>query len=434
MTSEPEGAGQHRKGHGHPSAFVPYGLAVGFVESPTGTSRRKGWFSGRNPVVGRKVTVGFWLREQMPDDGEFGFTIAGLSISGHIIEVLPEGRFRAELKKANGPAPYRGRWVVELRYDPSYSDAWVVDTMVPHQTYRRGGFLWKDALRAMATREQERLRYAQRVQQRRSAPLRRPTASSTATSTATSTAAPGPSLRPRTAAQASATPAAPVPPLTPPVPAASQSPATQAKGVEKPAAPNTVFTIGHSTHSAEAFINLLRAHGVSAVADVRSTPASTRIPQFNQQALHRTLKEAGVNYAFLGKELGGRPDDPSCYVESRVEYAVLAKTAAFQVGLDRVVKGAERHRIALLCAEKDPLTCHRTILVARHLVTRGLAVAHILDDGRLEQHEAALERLLVEVGLNAPDLLLSRDDLVEQAYEMRGAEIAYVEKSGDSAA
>ena len=81
---------------------------------------------------------------------------------------------------------------------------------------------------------------------------------------------------------------------------------------------------------------------------------------------------------FLGRELGARPDDPACYEDGRVRYARLARTALFRRGLDRVVDGAHRHRLALMCAERDPLDCHRTILVARELARRGLDVAHIL--------------------------------------------------------
>lgn len=426
---------QHKKGHGHPSAFVPHGLAVGYVQSGSGThSAKEGFFSGRNPVVGSKLVVVFWLREQMPDDGEFGFHVAYISMSGHIIEVLPDGRFRADLKNSDGPLVFRGRWVVELRYDPSYSDAWVVDAMVPYQNYKRADFLWQDALRTMQTREQDRLRYAQHSRRRRdrSAPTTRTTAStSTAPPVASTARSRTPAAPPRTpppTAPASATPAATLPVVSPPRAAPKAIPSRPPSNA-KPTSSNTVFTVGHSNHTIEQLINLLLAHQVTAVADVRSIPASTRNPQFNAQALQRSLKGASISYVFLGKELGARPEDRSCYVEGKVQYGLLAETAVFQSGLDRVLKGVERHRIALFCAEKDPLACHRTILVARHLVARGLVVSHILDDGRLEPHEAAINRLLVEVGLDEQDLLLSRDELADQGYRRRGEEIGYMEKS-----
>lgn len=191
-----------------------------------------------------------------------------------------------------------------------------------------------------------------------------------------------------------------------------------------------VFTIGHSTHSSAKLLSLLRAHEVTAVADVRSQPYSRISPQFNRETFQSALKAAGVAYVFLGRELGARSEDRSCYVEGRVQYDRLAETAHFQEGLARVEQGAIRFRIALLCAEKDPLTCHRTILVCRQLVGRGLRPAHILEDGCLEQHDDALTRLLAEVGVNDRDMFRSRDELVAEAYALRGNQIAYVERPG----
>lgn len=190
----------------------------------------------------------------------------------------------------------------------------------------------------------------------------------------------------------------------------------------------TIYTVGHSTHSIERFLELLTRNDVNAVADVRSQPYSRMNPQFNRETLRAALKNVKISYVFLGKELGARSDDPSCYISGKVQYDRLAETQSFQEGLARVVHGAETHRIALMCAEKDPLTCHRTILVARKLVERGLAVSHILDSGRLETHEAALERLMNELGIEHHDLFRSHGDVVAEAYAKRGEQIAYVEK------
>src|SRR5712692_1910478 len=161
---------------------------------------------------------------------------------------------------------------------------------------------------------------------------------------------------------------------------------------------NTLFTIGHSNHSIEVLVELLRQHAVQAVADVRSRPYSGRFPQFNRPVLKRELKESGLRYVFLGLELGARREESCCYVEGQARYDLVAKTNAFAEGLDRVIKGLSRYRIALLCAEKDPLTCHRTILVCRHLRWKGFPIQHILADGTLELHEAAENRLLSLLG------------------------------------
>lgn len=189
-----------------------------------------------------------------------------------------------------------------------------------------------------------------------------------------------------------------------------------------------VFTIGHSTQPVEKLIDLLVRHEISAIADVRSQPYSRMNPQFNREALRAVLKAAGISYVFMGRELGARADDRSCYIGGKVQYDLLAQTQPFQEGLERVSEGSSKHRIAMMCAEKDPLTCHRTILVCRHLVTRGLQVQHILQNGRLESHSAAMVRLLQELGMAELDLFKSQEEVEREAYARRGDQIAYVEK------
>jgi len=189
-----------------------------------------------------------------------------------------------------------------------------------------------------------------------------------------------------------------------------------------------LYTVGHSTHPLEKLLALLERHEISAVADVRSHPYSRMNPQFNRDPLKAALKKAGIAYVFLGKELGARSEDRRCYVDGKVQYSLLAKTDLFQEGLARIVQGMTTHRVALMCAEKDPLTCHRTILVCRHLVAQGVQVQHILEDGGLEGHDEALGRLLVELGLPERDLFRDRAELIEEAYARRGEQIAYTEK------
>lgn len=188
---------------------------------------------------------------------------------------------------------------------------------------------------------------------------------------------------------------------------------------------NTIFTIGHSSHPIERFIGLLRQHSVTAVADVRSAPFSRYNPQFNKDSLQQSLKEAGIAYIFLGKELGARTNDRSCYEDGRVQYGRLARTDLFLGGIERVRKGAERYRIALMCAEKEPLECHRTLLVARALAREGERVAHIHADAHVESHEDAMRRLLDITGLPRKDLLQSESELIEEASREQEKKVAY---------
>lgn len=198
------------------------------------------------------------------------------------------------------------------------------------------------------------------------------------------------------------------------------------------ASEHPVFTIGHSTHTAEAFLALLRQHDVQAVADVRSSPFSRFNPQFNRENLERFLKENGIRYVYLGRELGARSEDRSCYDHGRVQYGRLAQTPLFQSGLDRVQQGGARLRIALMCAEKEPLECHRTLLVARALAARGQLVSHIHADGHLESHQAAMERLLDLTGVPHEDMFRSREELLAEALERQEERVAYVDESAMS--
>lgn len=179
---------------------------------------------------------------------------------------------------------------------------------------------------------------------------------------------------------------------------------------------HTLLTIGHSNHPADVFVRRLGKHAVTVLVDVRSAPYSRFHPQFNRAALARTLAAAGIEYVYLGNALGGRPADPALYEGGRVRYERVARTATFRDAVGQVAERAARDRLALMCAEREPLACHRTLLVAPALEARGAAVAHILADGTLEPHAETMDRLLARHGL-APsgDLLGSRADAIATA-------------------
>lgn len=188
---------------------------------------------------------------------------------------------------------------------------------------------------------------------------------------------------------------------------------------------DTVFTIGHSTHAQDRFIALLKKHDVTAVCDVRSKPYSRTNPQFNREDLKRELLKAGISYVFLGKELGARSEDLSCYEGGKVQYDRLAQTESFRMGIARIKEGMKKYRLALMCAEKEPLECHRTVLVAKHLEAIGLTVQHIHADGSLESHDDAMSRLLRQLHLPEHDMFRSRNDVLADAYRLQEKRIAY---------
>ena len=156
-----------------------------------------------------------------------------------------------------------------------------------------------------------------------------------------------------------------------------------------------VFTIGHSTHPLGEFVGLLRRHRVEVVVDVRSAPYSRFNPQFNREPLAAGLEARRFEYLFLGRELGGRSDDPADRDPAgRLDYRRVRGTDRFRRGIEEVLRRAAGQRLALLCAEKDPRQCHRTRLVEPALEARNLAVRHILANGELLPHARAVQRLL----------------------------------------
>jgi uncharacterized protein (DUF488 family) len=186
-----------------------------------------------------------------------------------------------------------------------------------------------------------------------------------------------------------------------------------------------VLTIGHSNHPLDRFGGLLQSHSVRAVADVRSTPYSRTNPQFNREGLKDALAAIGIAYVFLGKELGARSEDPDCYEAGRVRYDRLARTEAFKKGLERVREGSEKFRLVLMCAERDPLGCHRTILVAKHLYEQGFNVQHIHGDGTVECHADAIIRLVRMLKMPHHDMFHSWEEIVQDAYKRQEERIAY---------
>ncbi len=177
---------------------------------------------------------------------------------------------------------------------------------------------------------------------------------------------------------------------------------------------NTLYTIGHSNHTSDKFINLLKQHDINALCDVRSYPSSKYCPQFNSSQLRKKLKENSIAYVFLGKELGGIPSDISCYQQGKINYNLLAKTTLFANGIQRLKNGIKSYRIALMCVEKDPLNCHRLLLICRNLPN--LTIQHIGFDGNLESQEEVELRLLKKLKLVN----------LEQAYDKQTKKVAYV--------
>ena len=197
-----------------------------------------------------------------------------------------------------------------------------------------------------------------------------------------------------------------------------------------PTANPSLFTIGHSSLELLEFVRLLTAHTVQVVGDVRSRPGSFRFPQFNREPLEACLAPAGIRYEFFGEALGGRPSDPRAYhADGLVNYELRRKAENFRVGLDRALEFARASRLVLMCAEEDPLQCHRFLMICPALLERGVTPSHIRRGGELESQRAAEDRLLKLHDLAAFDsgslFASERDTAIQDALRLQAKEFAF---------
>jgi uncharacterized protein (DUF488 family) len=194
--------------------------------------------------------------------------------------------------------------------------------------------------------------------------------------------------------------------------------------------PNRLFTIGHSNLEIADFLAVLAAHGVRTLCDVRSRPASFRFPQFNRGPLESALASASIRYEFSGETLGGRPADPRVYREDGlVDYAARCRAPDFIEGLERALTISRAGVAALMCAEEDPLQCHRFLMICPGLLERGVTPVHIRRGGALELQSEAEDRLLVLHGFedvtNTSLFTSGREDALRDALVLQSKDFAF---------
>jgi uncharacterized protein (DUF488 family) len=147
----------------------------------------------------------------------------------------------------------------------------------------------------------------------------------------------------------------------------------------------TLYTIGHSSHTPEHFLELLQRHRIEVLVDVRSAPYSRYTPHFDRESLRDLITAAGIKYLYLGDVVGGRPKDETFYdLDGHARYAKVAGSPDFLGGILRLERGADEFRVALMCSEEDPANCHRRLLIGRVLIERGAELLHIRGDGELQ--------------------------------------------------
>jgi uncharacterized protein (DUF488 family) len=186
-----------------------------------------------------------------------------------------------------------------------------------------------------------------------------------------------------------------------------------------------IYTIGHSNHQIENFITLLKVVKIDMIVDVRSAPFSKMYPHFNRETLETVLIDNQIGYLFFGDLIGGRSRNRSDYENGQVVYSRLAAKDEYRATIKRVLDGSAKFKIALMCSEKEPLDCHRTLLVSQSLCDLGAQVAHIHADGKIESQSEVLNRLLRNYNLDSPDLFGAETDRLREAILKQEKKIAY---------
>lgn len=190
-----------------------------------------------------------------------------------------------------------------------------------------------------------------------------------------------------------------------------------------------IYSVGHSNHEADKFVRILQGFSIGIVVDVRSAPYSKYCPQFNKKTIELVLKNSGIKYVFLGKELGAKPDDQTCYEGNRVSFEKLKTSELFQKGISKLLEGIEKGNIAIMCSEKEPINCHRAILISRVLAENGISVKHILNETESLDHKDLEAQLLKKFKIEETlfNTAFSKQLDLEEAYEKQENLICYQE-------
>ena len=194
-----------------------------------------------------------------------------------------------------------------------------------------------------------------------------------------------------------------------------------------------LFTIGHSNHTIMTFLDLLKKHGINCLCDVRSSPYSKYADQYNRESLKYAMKENGIVYIFMGDCFGARPDDINLFSNGIVDFKKVIKNEKFIKGVSRVEEGLSKgYKIAFMCSEKDPIDCHRTIMVAKYFYDSGHQIQHILSDGSLKNQEEVTNELVDRYFPNRNQINLFQAieeiDYIEEAYIKANLDIGYREE------
>ncbi|MBS4028964.1 MAG: DUF488 domain-containing protein [Ignavibacteriales bacterium] len=193
-----------------------------------------------------------------------------------------------------------------------------------------------------------------------------------------------------------------------------------------------IYTIGHSTHQLEYFLELLQSFGVNCIIDVRSVAASSYNPQYNREPLSNFLREHNITYTHFAREFGARHTEPELLdEEGKVNFDKVRNTEDFKNGIIRLKQGIEKgFTIALMCSESEPIDCHRYSMISVALEKEGLEVLHIIKDKTIKSNAQLENQLLKRYDKKLPkptmfDPNVTLNDQLTVAYRLKNQEIAF---------
>ena len=192
-----------------------------------------------------------------------------------------------------------------------------------------------------------------------------------------------------------------------------------------------IFTIGYAGFEIDHFIKVIKEYQINSLIDVRSSPFSKYYSEYNKPLLQKTLQERGIIYRNYNREFGARQDDKMYYPNGYLDFSMFTRSMMFIEGMQKIIKAIPLgYRFVLMCSEKDPITCHRSIMIGKAFFNNGVSINHILSDGRIIT-QSEIETRLVDMYYPDRDQLtlfgeqLSFEEMVKNSYKYQNEKIGY---------
>ncbi len=190
-----------------------------------------------------------------------------------------------------------------------------------------------------------------------------------------------------------------------------------------------LYTIGYSGFDIDNFLLALKKYSIGALVDVRTSPHSAYYTIYDRENIKNILNRENIFYLFLGKELGARPEDGALYTRHIADFKKISNSESFIEACKRIRQGIEMFPICMMCAEKDPINCHRTVLVANAFRNRypEVSIFHIHSDLKIERQDRIDRRIMALYNLEQEHLFKDYETRKIEAYSLREKDIAFNE-------